>query len=342
MDSSPASSNSKLWLAVIALPILLIIGPRTSISQDLNPEKATKEFAVVGPEKCAECHEFELKTLQRSAHQRSFKLHGKDAATKIAKRLGGEARVDKRKDCAACHYTKKARKDAAPELLAGVSCESCHGPAKLWWNLHWKGEGQSLAKNMAKSEKRGMIRPSKVIALIDRCLDCHLVADEALISKGGHPLTEGFELISWLQGEVRHNFLNSEDYGANMPISKSRRRQFFVLGRLRQLERQLRVFASLKDRKGALAKSLGRDILRAYKDLKKARGSVKRLEKIRELLAGIRLNESTPAKIKEASDGIAKIIEGLAKDRKALDVEDLDALLPKEFRGKVSEFRDSE
>lgn len=325
---------------MFVLPFLLLVGPRSSDSQDLTSGQSTKAFDFVGPQKCAECHEFELKTLQVSAHQKSFKLHSQDAATKIAKRLGGEARVDKRDDCAACHYTKKARKNASPELLAGVSCESCHGPAKLWWNLHWKGEGKSLAKNIAKSEKRGMIRPGRILALIDRCLDCHLVESEALISKGGHPLTEGFELVSWLQGEVRHNFLNSEDYGANMPVSKTRKRQFFIFGRLRQLERQLRAFAPLKDRDGALAKSLGRDILRAYKDLKRARTTLKSLDKIRELLSGIRLKESPEAKIKQAAEGIATLIKDFAKNPKALNLEALDPLLPKEFRGKVSEFKE--
>lgn len=334
--------NSKAWLGLIALPFLIILGPRLSSSQDLLPTKASKHSAIVGPEQCAECHEFELKTLQNSQHQRSFKVHSLEAASKIAKRLGGEARVDKRADCAACHYTKKARKDASPELVAGVSCESCHGPAKRWWNLHWKGEGKSLAKNLAKSEKRGMLRPENVLGLIDRCLDCHLIADEALISKGGHPVAEGFEMLSWLQGEVRHNFLNSEDYGANTAVSKSRQRRFFILGRLRQLQRQLLAFSALKDREGSFAKSLGRDILRAYKDLKRARGALKVLEKIRAILAEIKLKESPQHKIKKASEGIAKILAGLAKDSKALDQSALDVLLPKEFRGKVSEFKDSE
>lgn len=307
-----------------------------------DPTKSSKAPGIVGPEQCAECHEFELKTLQQSSHQNSFLLHRKDAASKIAKAMGGEARVDKREDCARCHYTKKARASGSPEILAGVSCESCHGPAKRWWNVHWKGEGKKLKKNMAKSEKRGMIRPRNLVGLIDRCLDCHLIDDESLVSKGGHPEAEGFEFVSWLQGEVRHNFLNSEEYGGNVPVSKIRQRCFFILGRLRQLERVLLVFASLKDREGALAKSLGRDILRAYKDLKRARGTVKSLSKVRDQLAKIKLKDSPTSEIKQAAKGIASLFKELSEDPKAMESKALDALLPTKYRGKVSEFKDSE
>jgi hypothetical protein len=318
------------------------------IASSFSQEKVSTKFLnpqnIVGAKKCGECHEYELQTLQSSRHHSSFsELHSRDKALAIVKLLGGEPRIDKRKDCAKCHYTQKSDADTKRmQTIGGVSCESCHGAAKRWWNVHWKGEGKKLAKNMKKSEQRGMLRPHNLLGLVDRCLDCHLVTDETLVSKGQHPSGTDFELLSWVQGEVRHNFMKSEEFGVNLPVTSERQRCFYVLGRLHQMGRSLGAFAVLKDRNGALGQQLGRGILLCYQELKKLRSFVKALSQLPTILGEIRLKESSPDDLLEAAQKIAKLSETLLASKALNSSANIDRFLPKSVRGKVSEFQESE
>jgi hypothetical protein len=336
------NTRRRLWASTLSLALVFIAFVGISTSKDPIPTGAAVVAHVVGSAKCGECHEFELQTLVRSRHHKSFnELHKNRKALAIVERLGGEKRIDKRKDCASCHYTHKVGNSPShsPELVAGVACESCHGAARRWWNLHWKGAGEKLARNMKKSEQRGMVRPHDLMGLVDRCLDCHLVTDEVLVSKGRHPSGVGFEMVSWFQGEVRHNFMKSEIYGANPPSSRVRQRQFYVLGRLRQLERGLRAFGHLKDRQGSLGKELGKGLLVAYGDLKKLRGPIKELGPLREILAKVRLKESSKEALQKAAAKVAEITSELLAEAGKLGSNSIDPLIPKTARGKVSEFR---
>ena len=70
---------------------------------------ADARFAkFVGPSDCGECHENEWKALRLSAHHRSWlELHRRPEAKRIVLALDGPRRIDKREDCASCHYTRK-------------------------------------------------------------------------------------------------------------------------------------------------------------------------------------------------------------------------------------------
>ena len=68
-------------------------------------------------------------------------LHRPPEAKEIADRLG--LRSIKRSDvCTQCHYTEQ-NQDGRVRVVAGVSCESCHGGAADWLALHadYGGDG---------------------------------------------------------------------------------------------------------------------------------------------------------------------------------------------------------
>ena len=91
----------------------------------------------LGPKKCQECHKAEAKVWAGTAHAKSYKkIHKSKKAKKIVKAVGGK-RMKKEALCANCHYTV-ARKSATKKakLVAGPSCESCHGPASEWIKIH--------------------------------------------------------------------------------------------------------------------------------------------------------------------------------------------------------------
>ena len=115
----------------------------------------------VGPQKCQGCHKAEAKVWSETKHTKSFKkIHKSKTAKKIVKAVGGK-RMKKTALCASCHYTvAKKSASAKPKLVAGPSCESCHGAASEWINIH-NAKGPKADKIKAASAK-GMIWPSQL------------------------------------------------------------------------------------------------------------------------------------------------------------------------------------
>ncbi|MCF6281823.1 MAG: cytochrome c family protein [Candidatus Polarisedimenticolaceae bacterium] len=97
----------------------------------------------IGNVKCASCHKVEFASWELSAHGKAFNIL-KPGKRKVAKRL---ADLDPEKDythekkCMKCHVTGYRKKggfksiEATPEM-AGVGCESCHGPGGEYKTLH--------------------------------------------------------------------------------------------------------------------------------------------------------------------------------------------------------------
>ena len=85
-----------------------------------------------------------------------------------------------------------------------------------------------------------MRNPVNVYDVAQSCLRCHTTADEELVNVGGH--TAGsleFEFVSWSQGTIRHNFVQS-DGKVNTLRSPERLRVMFVAGMVAELEASLR------------------------------------------------------------------------------------------------------
>ena len=247
---------------------LLVLGlsalPLRSTTQQTNPFEDSP-FLRMDPEKvviserdsrvpCGECHVREYEVWQDSKHATGFNtLHRTDRAQDILREMG--LRVSKRQEalCLKCHYTVKAPSLGA---IAGVSCESCHGAARDWLDVHntW-GSGvehpddestEHAAARIAASLAGGMLRPSgDLYAVAANCFECHTVPVEDLVNVGGHNSGSGtFELVEWA-ASVRHNFVEAQwtPGSGNREPSPERTRMMYVIGRILDYEYSLRGMA---------------------------------------------------------------------------------------------------
>lgn len=235
MTIKPTNLVAPVWLTRIAT-VMLLAGIGVSVARAADPE------LVVGPNACAECHKKEATIWQRTHHFTTFRdLPNNKDADAIAEKMGVK-RLKSESLCLNCHFTTQA----PDKVIAGISCESCHSGAKDWVKVHsgfsGKKEGQEtkaeIAERWEKSEAAGMIRPTNYYALAKNCLTCHVVPNEKLVNVGGHAAGSSFELVSWSQGEIRHNVWFNK--GASNPeASQARKRMLFVVGRVVELEAAL-------------------------------------------------------------------------------------------------------
>jgi hypothetical protein len=130
-------------------------------------------------------------------HARAYQVLANPVSLRIGKILN-IGRPDQAPKCLACHALSVPPEQRAEtfELMDGVSCESCHGPASGWLGPHttrdWPHE---------KSVQLGMYDTRDLIKRSERCLSCHLgTADKSVdheMIAAGHPdLTFELNLFS--------------------------------------------------------------------------------------------------------------------------------------------------
>lgn len=163
---------------------------------------------------CSECHEEEVEVWKETKHFKTFKRFSQDKdAKKIAKKMGVK-RIKKADTlCTNCHYTV-GNKGGKKKVVSGISCESCHAPSADWINDHSDYGGKGVKKNQEtpahkkaryeKLEKLGMIRPSNIYGWAKNCYNCHIVAKEKLVNKGGHKAGSDFKLFKRSQDKILH------------------------------------------------------------------------------------------------------------------------------------------
>jgi hypothetical protein len=130
-------------------------------------------------------------------HARAYQVLSNAVSLRIGKILN-IGRPDQAQKCLACHALSVPNDQRAEsfELVDGVSCESCHGPASGWLGPHttkdWPHE---------KSVQLGMYDTRDLIKRSERCLSCHLGTSEKFVDHemiaAGHPdLTFELNLFS--------------------------------------------------------------------------------------------------------------------------------------------------
>ncbi len=212
---------------------------------------------VIGPMRCAACHENEVRVWLQTPHAKTLEdLHRRPEANAIAAKMG--IRSIKRGDvCLDCHYTSQSVGDKN-QIIAGVSCESCHGAALDWVTLHNDYGGPTVLKSQesaAHQEQRreisiahGMRNPTNVYSVARSCLQCHSVPNEKLVNVGGHGAGKlEFEMVSWSQGINRHNFLRTGNQN-NAENTAEQLRVMFVAGLIADLEFSTRAVAQATER----------------------------------------------------------------------------------------------
>ena len=219
---------------------------------------------IVLPERCGECHAAELEVWEATEHATGFDtLHRRDRAKEIYGSLG--LRLIKRgtdettPSCLSCHYTPVLRREQL-RAGAGVTCESCHGPAREWISIHnsygvAEADFQQAARletpehrrqRIADSRAAGMRRPSDLYDVAANCFGCHTVPNEELVNRGGHSTGSDFEMVAWSE-RIRHNFLESyktADGRTNAERPREWKRRMYVVGRALDLEYAVRGVAA--------------------------------------------------------------------------------------------------
>ena len=276
-------------LCILWCPALLASGPEQAAgpSGDRGDDafRASLEHAAartVLPARCRECHAAEFDAWRATGHAAGFDtLHRTERAKEIAGKLG--LRLIRRGTevatpaCLGCHYTPVLRRGRL-RAGAGVTCESCHGPARAWIAVHSsygvpEADFQQAARletaahrqrRIADSTATGMRQSAQIYELAATCFGCHTVPNEQIVNRGGHSTgSADFELVAW-SGRIRHNFLESFKTGdgrTNAERSRASKRILYVVGRALAAEYALRgvaaatgndlYFVALCDRVGA-------------------------------------------------------------------------------------------
>jgi hypothetical protein len=297
---------------------------------------ASDPAKTVGPNACTECHKQEAEAWKGSHHFKTFReMPRRKEANEIAEKMGVQ-RIRSEALCLGCHYTVQ-QKDNAKQPIAGISCESCHSAGEDWIKVHSQFSGKT-EKTETKAEKearwkladsKGMIRPSALYQLAKNCLGCHVVPQEDLVNKGGHPAGSPFELVSWSQGEVRHNTWHSKGK-ENVQASAPRKRMLYLVGLGVELETGLRAVGRATARK-LYAFQMAKRVDRARKQLAAAAKAVPNVPEIAKMVeygysAGLKLNNDRF--LAAAADGVSKLIASISEKYDGSTMAGLDSLIP--------------
>lgn len=283
---------------------------------NLNPHD------VMGVESCEKCHASEISVWKQTPHSATFlTLHRRPEAQQIANKLGISS-FKNDSACIKCHYTMQTS-GTGLEAIAGVSCESCHGAAKNWLDVHSDYGGPGVTKETETAAHRverlrssigaGMRNPINVYMVAQSCYRCHTVPDERLVNVGGHNAgSMDFEFVAWSQGTVRHNFLRGDSLrgdGHSNPLSSLERlRQMFVAGMIADLEFSLRATATATEKATFGVNAAGRTS-RAAKRLAAAQSKLKQplLDEILSVYQSVELKLNNSLQLTKAADSIAAL-----------------------------------
>ena len=317
----------------------------TFATSALSENSKRRAVKVVGANACAECHKDEATVWKGTHHYSTFREMPR---SKEAREIAAKLKIRRIKAdslCLGCHFTQETVKGRT-KVTSGISCESCHGAGEKWQKVHsefsGKGNKESEPKSEAaarwkKAEKLGMIRPVSLYKLAKNCYGCHVVPNEKLVNVGGHAAGSPFELVSWSQGEVRHNVWYSKGK-ANTTASQKRKRTMYLIGMAVELETALRAIG-VATKKQSYAIRMAH---RADQARKKMAALATALPKVPEIAAIVSLSHSAglklnnKAKLSEAADQIEKLALQFLSKHNGADLSAVDKFLPgaSKYKGK--------
>jgi len=350
--NSPITAPNLLMKHITLFQITLIstFGILSIQAEDdsIANKKYLQHDKVVGNGKCLECHESEIAAWKTTKHFKSKDLHKNKDAMDIARKMGltSAAKISTSKLCSQCHFTNQKIGSSPAKAISGVSCESCHGGAKDWIEVHNTGDRReskdtaaAKAKRVASATSHGMLYPNEIHKVADNCYSCHIVTNEKLVNVGGHAVgSKSFDLSAWASGEVRHNFF--KDTKKNAPTPQNRKRMFYLVGLTLDLEYSLRGVARATE-KGEYGNSMGR---RASYKRKQVSAAIKalgdaapeELKKINELASAKGLIKYFNTKpLETAAEAISVQTKAMAEKHDGSKFSALDALIPTESKGKA-------
>ncbi len=325
--------------------LLLILGMVLPSGTLIERAIASDPAKIVGPAACAECHKQEAAAWKLTHHYKTFRdMPRNPEGNTIAKKMGVR-RIKLEDPCKSCHFTVQSN-DSGTDVAAGISCESCHGAARDWLKIHNSFSGKTAttetkAEEAARwklAESKGMIRPHMLQQLARNCYSCHVVPQEELVNKGGHKHGSAFELVSWSQGEVRHNTWYSKG-AENQLATPARKRLMYLAGLGVELEVGLRAIGDATARR-TYAFEMAKRVDKARNQLAAA---AKVIPDVPEVAAMVQLSHSAGLQLRNdknltaAADGISQQVTLILKKYDGSTLQALDSLIPgpDKFLGKA-------
>lgn len=349
LNAVRADEHHRTWSLCVSAPlreilrtlvVLYGVSPLVCLAEESATGPMIPDGAkIVGSDECAKCHENEVKQWQQTPHFATFdELHRKPRAKEIADKLNVSS-IKRNKVCTQCHYTLQTQ-EGRERVVAGVSCESCHGGALSWLKLHADYGGEKVTREMetpAHREKRvadsiaqGMNNPHNVYLIARQCYDCHTVPNEKLVNVGGHLAGSAeFELVAWSQGKVRHNFARTSGK-VNAVATPEELRRLYVVGVMTDLEYSLRAVAEAKE-KATFGVTSAQRAARMKKRLVEIQKLVNDplVQQALDAVATVELRLGNQVAINAAADRVSKAANEFALHADAARLAPIDAMLPR-------------
>ncbi|MEC8555146.1 MAG: cytochrome c family protein [Planctomycetota bacterium] len=297
---------------------------------------------VMGAKTCEKCHAAEVQVWKQTPHHETFlTLHRQPEAKEIASRLGiASFKTDS--ECISCHYTMQSE-GADLAAISGVSCESCHGAATNWVEHHNDYGGLTRDQEtpahridrLRKSIAGGMRNPINVYMVAQSCYRCHTVPNERLVNVGGHKAgTRDFEIVTWSQGTIRHNFVRSNG-STNDPSSRDRLRQMFIAGMIADLEFSLRATAAATE-KAKFGITSAKRAARAAKRIAAAQTKIDQplLVEVLAVYKSVTLKLNNHEELLEAAEKVSQLGIRFAATVSGSELEAIDSFVPDKSRWK--------
>lgn len=149
------------------LSILFIAASFVAFSSDADAAE------YIGAKKCKACHIKQFKSWKKTSMADSFETLKAGVKADAKKKAGMDPDKDYTHDakCLKCHTTGYGKPGGFTSIeetpkLAGVQCESCHGPGSEYRGIMKKNKKYKLAEVKAA----GLVIPSEDEA---GCLECH-------------------------------------------------------------------------------------------------------------------------------------------------------------------------
>jgi hypothetical protein len=205
----------------------------------------------VGPKRCSRCHINETKVWEGTKKFAAFKkIHKNKRTRKFIDSISAK-HIKKSPICIMCHYTGVQRPFREKEVIVhGASCESCHGPASVWIEIHNDyGIGKSRETEtkehkfarIQSMDDAGMIRGGMHYDIAQNCMSCHGLASPNLPVKiaeklfsSGHPLNPSFEIVEYSQGRLLHRFY-PPDQTVNKKLTPAELSRLYAVGQAASL-----------------------------------------------------------------------------------------------------------
>jgi hypothetical protein len=335
--------NFKNSCFVITASIILMNGS-SLFAYEHNWDQFADISKIEGPDACIECHISTGKVWEGMHHFTTFRdMPRSDRAREIADNLGVK-RIKTESLCLSCHFTSMMTETGRTKPVAGISCESCHGAGKDWMNVH-NDYGTGMTRNtetdehrqmrIAKSEEAGMIRPAHLFAWASNCYSCHTVPQEKLVNMGGHPAGSKFELVSWSQGEMRHNVWHSSGQN-NVSASAEQKRVMYVTGLALDLAYALNGLAKATE-EADYAVTMAKRAKVAMIRLEKVASQVTlpEVDKILAMSENISLTLNNESALMQAANQIAEAVKKFSESYDGSTLAGIDSLIPsvEQYRG---------